>query len=133
MAAAVYNKLTDSRDAVSAGTYTGASDEPEGQILANLYEGSPYFFEVMETNGMNVRQNKTVKLLPEMLSRADAVVSMAEEPFIPDFLKDNKKVILWEIENPTFVTKEIAEDTFNRVNKLVKGLIKSSAQDASRN
>ncbi len=56
MAAAIYNKLTCSNDADSVGTYVGAPDEPEGQILADLFE-TPDFFEVMEKNGMNIRKN----------------------------------------------------------------------------
>src|ERR1043165_7719096 len=84
MAAAIYNKLTNTRDAISAGTYTGAPDEPEGLALTQVYEGQPQFFEVMEANGMDVKQNITTKLLPEMLNQADVIISMAEEPYIPD-------------------------------------------------
>lgn len=46
MAAAIYNKLTNTRDADSVGTYFGAPEEPEGQMLSKLmsYE---YFFPVL--------------------------------------------------------------------------------------
>lgn len=76
MAAAIYNKLTDSNDAFSVGTYVGAPEEPEGQILADLPKQgllSEYFFEVIERNGMDVRHNKTSRLLPEMLEQYDTV------------------------------------------------------------
>lgn len=106
MAEAIYNKLTASSDAISVGTYTGAPDEPEGQKLSELFPTTD-FFEVMEANGMNVRSNITKKLLPEMLTENDLVVSMAEEPYIPKFLKDDKKVIWWNIKNPSFVDKKI--------------------------
>jgi protein-tyrosine-phosphatase len=122
MAAAIYNKLTDSNNADSVGTYTGASDEPEGQILEDLFK-TPHFFETMEKNGMNVRKNSTRRLKPEMLDGYDLVISMTEEPYIPDFLKDNEKVIWWKIENPTFVDQKIAEDAYEKIYNLVSKLI----------
>lgn len=122
MAAAIYNKLTNSNNADSVGTYTGAPDEPEGQILKDLFT-TPHFFEMMEKNGMNLRNNSTKRLLPHMIDEYDTVVSMAEEPYIPDFLKNANKVIWWDIKNPSFVDQEIAEDTYQKIEKLVQGLI----------
>jgi len=125
MAEAIYNKLTNSNDSHSVGTYTGAPDEPEGQILSNLFK-TPHFFEVMEKNGMYVRDNKTKRLTEEMLDKYDIVVSMAEEPYIPDFLKNNKNVIWWDIENPNSVNQNIAEDTYEKIERLVKGLLENT-------
>ncbi len=122
MAAAICNKLTHTNDADSVGTYTGASDEPEGQILSDLFL-DPGFFEVMELHGMNVRNNSTKKLLPEMLKESNIVVSMAEEPYIPNFLKEDPKVIWWDIENPAFVTRKVAEDTYNKLDIRIRELI----------
>jgi protein-tyrosine-phosphatase len=92
MAAAIYNHLTRTEDAISAGTYVGAPEEPEGRILSKLFP-DPAFFELLEKYGMNIRNNRTVKLLPRMIDDADIVVSMAEEPYIPDFVKDNPRII----------------------------------------
>lgn len=125
MAAAIYNKLTNSHDADSVGTYVGAPDEPEGQILSDLFKTTD-FFEIMEKNGMYVRENKTKRLLPSTLDDYNLVVSMAEEPYIPEFLKDSKKIIRWEIENPTFVDKETAEYAYKKIERLVKDLITSN-------
>lgn len=127
MAAAIYNQLTDTEDAQSVGTYTGAPDEPEGQILADLFKTTD-FFDVMEKHGMNLRSNSTKKLLPGMLENFDAIVSMAEEPYIPDFLKDDEKVIVWSVENPVFVDRKIAEDTFIKIDNLVRELISKQAK-----
>lgn len=123
MAAAIYNKLTNSNDADSVGTCTGAPDEPEGQRLADLFK-TPHFFEIMEKNGMNVRDNSTKRLQSSMIDEYDVVISMAEEPYIPDFLKDAKKVIWWQVENPTYVDQKIAEDTYEIIIKFVGDLIK---------
>jgi protein-tyrosine-phosphatase len=122
MAAAIYNKLTDSDDADSAGTYTGAEDEPEGELLADVFP-TPDFFEIMEKNGMNVRNNRSRRLHPSMLDAYATIVSMAEEPYIPSFLKENQNVIWWNIGNPTFVDKKVAEETYDTINGLVEELI----------
>ncbi|MDB5498819.1 MAG: hypothetical protein JWP28_2850 [Phenylobacterium sp.] len=122
MAAAIYNQLTGSTAADSVGTYAGAPDEPEGQILADLFP-TPHFFETMARCGMDVRSNTTRRLQPAMLGAYDLVVSMAEEPFVPGFLRDAGDVIWWEIENPKVVDAAVAEDVYGRVEALVRGLI----------
>jgi len=122
MAAAIYNKITNSNCADSVGTYTGAPDEPEGDILANRFD-TPHFFELMEKNGMYVRNNTTKRLQPFMLDEYDIVVSMAEEPYIPDFLREDKNVIWWDVENPVYVDQKIAEETYKKVEKLVRELV----------
>jgi protein-tyrosine-phosphatase len=122
MAAAIYNNLTHTQDADSAGTYTGAPDEPEGQKLSDLFEG-PGFFEVMEEYGIDVRTKRTKRLTPQMLQQADAVVSMAEEPFRPDFLREDKRVMWWDVENPRSGSREVAERTYQKIEGLVASLV----------
>ena len=58
-----------------------------------------------------------------MLDEADIVVSMAEEPFIPEFLKKNKKVIWWDIANPDNATPEFVEETYKKLSVLVRELV----------
>ncbi|MEK7579438.1 MAG: hypothetical protein AAB460_02835 [Patescibacteria group bacterium] len=123
MAAAIYNRLTETEGAVSVGTYPGAPEEPEGQVLVNLFETDD-FFNLMEKNGMNVRANTTKRLHPQMLKDFDIVVSMAEEPYIPDFLKNDQKVIRWNVEDSVRVDKKAAEDTYKKIEPLVRELIK---------
>lgn len=72
---------------------------------------------------MNIRGNRTKKLLPEMIENVSIVVSMAEEPFIPDFLHGNEKVVWWEVENPLFATLDVSEKIFNEIKGLIKKLI----------
>jgi protein-tyrosine-phosphatase len=122
MAASLYNKMTGGNEASSAGTHVGSDDEPEGIVIETRYL-TPDFFELMEEKGMYIRDNRTRKLLPEMVEEADIVVSMAEEPFVPDFLSDNKKVLHWNVNNPVFATREISESTYLQIEKLVKELI----------
>lgn len=122
MAASLYNKITGTDNAYSAGTHVGSIDALEGTVIEKYFR-TPDFFELMEKKGMNIRKNRTKKLLPEMIDKAKIVVSMAEDPFIPDFLRDNKKVIWWEVENPIFVTRDVAEQTYNQIKKMVEGLV----------
>lgn len=122
MAAAIYNQITGTTDADSAGTYVGSIDAPEGATIEGYFR-TPDFFEIMEENGMSIRSNRMKKLLPEMIESANVVVSMAEEPFIPDFLRSNKKVIRWEIENPPFATRDVSEKTYSQIKNLVKQLV----------
>lgn len=130
MAAALYNQITGTSDADSAGTYVGSTEVPEGTVIEGYFR-TPDFFEFMEEKGMYIRNNRTKKLLPEMVDAADIVVSMAEEPFIPDFLLNTKKVIRWEVENPSFATREISEKTYAQIKSLVEQLILTVSSQAT--
>lgn len=122
MAASIYNQITGTDDADSAGTYVGSADAPEGATIDGFFR-TPDFFELMEENGMSIRRNSMKKLLPEMIENANVVVSMAEEPFIPDFLLNNRKVIRWEIDNPPFATRDVSEKTYREIKSLVEQLV----------
>lgn len=124
MAASLYNQITGTKDADSAGTYVGSADVPEGTVIEGYFR-TPDFFELMEENGMNIRGNRTKKLLPEMIESASIVVSIVQEPFIPDFLRDNEKVIWWGIADPSFATREVSEKTYSEIKSLVEQLISS--------
>lgn len=122
LASSLYNKITNTTDAYSAGTYVGSEAVPENSIIEKYFR-TPDFFELMEEHGMNIRHNLTKKLLPKMLDDADIVVAMVHEPFIPDFLQNNTRVTWWDIEDPKFATREVSEKTYAQIEKLVKELI----------
>lgn len=126
MAASIYNQITGTNDADSAGTYVGSPDTPEGAAIEGYFR-LPDFFEFMEEKGMNIRNNRMKKLSSEMIEGANKVISMAEEPFIPDFLRRDKKVVWWNVENPSFVTREVAEKTYSQIKNLIEGFILSEA------
>lgn len=120
-AAAFYNHLTKTHDAISAGTYVGAEDEPEGQRLIDIVPND--FFEIMDGYECDLRKEKTKGLTPEMVTSADCVISMAEEPYIPDFLS-GKNVIFWNI--PNAATKENIETIYKKVEGFVKHSVSNS-------
>lgn len=125
MAEAIYNHLTNSHDASSVGARVGEKDEPEGRILSDLFSDKSFFFNVLEAHGLNVRSNYTKKLLPEMLNQYDAVVSMAEEPYAPDFLKNDARVIWWDVKDGGDTTLESMTAKYNEIETLVRKLISS--------
>ena len=122
MAEALYNKLSNTIDAISAGTYVGAPDAPEGQIISEHFKTLD-FFELMEKNGMYIRDKKTRKLTSEMLAEADITVAMVQDPYIPDFLRNDKKVVWWNIKDPSRATKEVSESTYAQLSLLITDLI----------
>lgn len=123
MAEAIYNQLTHSHDAFSAGTFVNAKDELEGQVLSALFDKKSFFFEVLETHGLSLQNNRTKKLLPEMLQQYNVIVSMAEEPYIPSFLKADKNVIWWDVKDGGDTTLESMTAKYNEIEGLVRGLI----------
>lgn len=122
MAAAIYNHFSGGGLAQSAGTHVGAPDEPEGQLLADLFPTAD-FFETLEARGMYVRANTTRKLKPSDLDDYELVVSMAEEPYVPAFLRNCPTAIWWEVENPPIVDRAKAEEIYAQVSDLVRDLI----------
>ena len=124
MAAALYNHITGTNDADSAGTWVGSAKVPEGAVIDGYFRTTD-FFELMEENGMSVRGNRAKKLTQEMLQQANVVVAMVKEPFIPDFLRENKKAIWWDVEDPPFATREVSERTYSQIKDLVEALIVS--------
>lgn len=117
MAEAIYNKLSGTHDASSAGTY---SDVPaEEGCLIRVLNKTDDFINFMLTKGADLRERRTRKLLPEMLDRADVIISLAEPRYTPDFLKQYPGVIFWDVadvpENtivanlPKFIEEKYAE------------------------
>ena len=123
IAEAIYNKLTASHDATSVGTCVGEWNSPAGKPLSELYPRDSVFFKVMESHGMNVRHNKTKKLLPEMLNQYEVVISMAEKSFCDDFLKNDKRVIWWDVKDEGGNTLEGVQNKYNEIEKLVRGVL----------
>lgn len=118
IAAALYNKLTNSHFADSAGTYVGADNEPEGIKISDAITFE-FFFDFMEARGMNIRNNTTRRLTSARLEEYDTVISMAEEPYIPEYLKEAKNIIWWGVKNPEDITEETVEDTYTKIDFLV--------------
>ena len=101
IAKAVYNKITDSNDADSAGTEVNK----DGQLLKERARepGSELgnVFAVMEELDVcDVPDFRRTQLKPENLQDYDKVVAIMNPSTIPSYLKDYRQVEVWDIDDP---------------------------------
>lgn len=122
IAAAVFNKLTNSSRAQSAGTLVGSS-EPEGVAIKNIFPDS-YLFELMNAHGMDISDNTTHRLTPELLDTSDVVISMAEDTYTPDMLAQHPGLIRWDVPDVKLGDRPGIDATYVHIEMLVKDLIK---------
>jgi protein-tyrosine-phosphatase len=139
MAEAIAARMIGPDNVMSAGTYTGASDapsrvsstdEPEGQVLKDLFkiyagEYQSYdndFLASMTQQGFDIGNNKTKRVRESMIEWADIVIDMSEDPYDLPLLKNNAKVIHWDIPNDTHRTKEDFDKEFDLITNLIKSL-----------
>lgn len=122
MAEAIAGQIIGPQNVMSAGTYTGAPDEPEGQVLKNLFPTTPTFLEFMNEMGLDISDKKTKKIKQEMIDWADVVIDMAEEPYDLEILKNNPKVKRWELPNDARKTKENFATEFVNIAHLIESL-----------
>lgn len=123
IAEALYNNMTGTHDATSAGTYPGAKGEPEGSLISAINKGDE-FTDMMLKKGFDLRERRTVRLTPEMHGQADTVISMAQEPYIPDFLRNDPKVMWWDVADVPFGTpREMLRSEMEKVFEKIKVLI----------
>ena len=99
MAAELYNKMTDTHDADSAGTQVSRP----GKTLQERRDrrGGTFVIDVMkEEEGIDISQNTRTQLAEEMLSNYDLVINMAQPQYTPEWLKKHPNYIYWPIEDP---------------------------------
>lgn len=98
MAAGLYNKLTNSDDADSAGTLV---DFPGETLLERRQRrGGTYPIDVMADEGVDISHNARTQLTRDMLQKYDRIISMAEPKFTPDWLSSDSKYTYWEVADP---------------------------------
>lgn len=98
MAAGLYNKLTNSHDADSAGTYV---DVPNETLLERRQRrGGTYTIDVMQDEGVDVSHNPRTQLAQDMMNGYDKIISMAEPEFTPDWLSSDARYTYWEVTDP---------------------------------
>ncbi len=102
IAEAIAGRIIGKENVSSAGTYTGAPDEPEGQRLLDLNRHSA-FCQMMVDNGYkDFGEYRTQRVTEKMVDDADIVVDMSEPQFDLNFVSKNPKTVRWEVENPMF-------------------------------
>lgn len=75
--------------------------------------------EVMKEKGIDISENVCKPITPELVSWADKIISMAEVDESSNYLLNSPKVTFWEVENPVNLTKELAKEIIDQIEKLV--------------
>jgi len=75
--------------------------------------------EVMRSDGLDIADNPRTQMTSTLADDYDHIVVMAEADTIPGFLKNDKKIEIWDIEDPAHMsladTKKIADQIHNHV------------------
>ncbi len=111
-----YNKL-HGNGAESAGTIV----EPDKQRLGDR-PGARVVIEAMRELGIDMRNNISSQLTESRLKDYDKVIVMAEPETIPQWLRDNHKSIIWDIEDPKGHEIERVREIRNQIEALVTKL-----------
>lgn len=112
MAEALYNKLTNSQDAESAGL--SVEKEWEGKKISQFKN---YVVDSMNEIGIDLSENKPKQLTKEMFEQAEKVVIMEDDRELwPEYLFNSDKVTFWDI--PDTRGKDL--DFHNKVRDKIK-------------
>ena len=122
MADIIFNKLSKRHYAISAGTVVGSH---EGQKIDDMDDLSDqYVIDCMKEIGLDVSEKTRKQLTKDMVEKADKIIVMAEIETIPNYLKNSKKTIFWNIENPKGKSLEEHRLVRDRIKTKVEELIK---------
>jgi arsenate reductase len=129
IAEGLFNSLTDGKHvATSAGlTVTKDDSNNEGQKIIDRDEN---IITVMKEIGLDVSKNVRNQLTPEMLGSADRVVVMAPPEVIPEYLKQSRKVVFWDVPDPAdlpwgHIRLEFTRDVRRQLEVLTNNLYKT--------
>lgn len=118
MAKAIYNKLTNSLDADSAGTHPENPGETLGARRGRI--GRSYAVDVMKAHGLNPEAMIQTQLTKEMLKKYDLVVGMAAKKYTPTWLAAAPNYRYWKITDP----KGRSYETTDRALRLIEAKIR---------
>lgn len=121
MAEALYNNLTNTQDAYSAGTQV----EMPGETLAERRTriGGTVGIDVLAELGIDVSQNKKTQLTPEMLDEFEQVISLADMQYTPDWLSNHPRYVRWEVKDPGAKDIEQAREARDDIEQKVHAFI----------
>ena len=115
-------KKYSQHETLSAGTklthYEGSDKMIKDLPLTDL------LIETMKEKGIDLSQKIRTLITPEIARKADCIIMMAEPETIPDYLKNNPKVIYWEIEDPKGKDKKFYKKTIEEIERKIKEFVK---------
>lgn len=117
-------KLSDGNEVKSAGT--AVSSEKEKSKLGDKPNNEvQILLEVMDEEGIDLRENERKSLTPKMVDWADKIVCMAQRDTIPDYLLQSGKMEYWSIEDGVAGSDyDFFVETIDRIKKKVEKLAK---------
>lgn len=103
-AMALYNVDAEVK-ASSAGTIVGEEKRTIGER-----ELAASIVQVMKEEGLDISNNTSTQITPEMIEDFDKVIVMAEPYSIPDWLSGSPKTEIWEVPDLKAVSVEEARE-----------------------
>lgn len=125
MAEAFFNQMAGGKYiAESAGAEAMGSDgtDMNGMLLKDR-ASSAHTISTLKEIGIDISNNYIRRLTPEMVNNADKIVVILKPEAVPEYLKENEKVVYWDIEDPDAQTPDFHTQTRDKVKKLVEDLI----------
>jgi protein-tyrosine-phosphatase len=120
MATAIYNDtVKDGSVAEGYGTAVQQEDR-EGRYLSS-YPELALELQFMKEKGIDISDKQCRQVTPEALKGAPKIILMSEPEHVPDWLQ-NHPYEFWEVFNPTSLTPEIVENTYNLLREKISKL-----------
>ena len=127
VAEALYAKLSGC-PAESAGTRADevlARTSPPSRMLKETPSRAMAY---MKAEYVDISEKLRTQLTAEMVEEADKVVVMADVDSWPPYLRNNPKVVHWELTDPIGLDEEAARKIFDEIKLRVTDLVRQSAQ-----
>jgi len=122
IAEAIFNNISKSSSAISAGTKViREGSNREGQ---KLKDKDMNIVMVMDEMGIDVSNYTRKQLTEEMFNETDKVIVINPSENIPEYVKQDKKTIFWEIPDPFNQDIEFARQVRNQLQTMVSNFIK---------
>lgn len=128
IAEAIFRQLANGKYFVQSAGIEALGDEGknlEGMMLKNR-ESSKYVIECLKEIGIDVSNNIIKKLTPEMVENSDKIFVMIKPDKIPGFLKENNKVIYWEIDDPDGQALKYIRKTRDKIREMIEEFIETT-------
>ncbi len=121
MAEAIYNNLTNSNNAESAGTHVDKPGETLGQRKKRI--GASLVVDVMNDVNMSIDNNKRKQLTKDMLKHYDRIINMSPKKYTPTWLAKSPNYVYWKIRDPMSRGYTTTDNTRKTIENNVKRLL----------
>ncbi|MCA9332737.1 low molecular weight phosphatase family protein [Candidatus Saccharibacteria bacterium] len=121
IAEALYNQITKTSDASSAGTQV---DHPGETLCARKKRvGASNAVDVMNDYGLSPNNKVQKQLTKDNLKEYDLVVSMAGKRYTPKWLSTSPKYRYWKISDPKARGYKVTEKTMKQIEYNIRNLL----------